>query len=170
MPIVRPEGVRVLVHLLWPVADPDAVPLTEEAIERMVTYATRYAETLNVGVLAVGGTSDHLHLLIDLAPELSLERTVRDLMAPTQRFLRDVMGFAGFAWDASGYAAAGVSPSERERVVAYVRDQRALHAGGDLDPDLELTGPPPPAESSGDEDGVPDWLRGILNKEGESEP
>ena len=169
MAIVRSEGVEVLVHLVWPVADPAAVPLTEEAIERMISYATRYAETLNVRVLAVGGVFDHLHLLVDLAPTLSLEKMVRDLMPPTERFLRDVMGFGGFAWDGSGYAASGVSPTERERVITYIRDQAARHAENDLDADLEFE-VAASAEPSVDEDGVPDWLRGILNKEGEVRP
>mgnify|MGYP000865016495 CR=1 FL=1 len=166
MPIVRPDGVEVLVHLVWPVSAPETVALTEEAIERCVPYVTRYAETFNVRVLAVGGVADHLHLLVDLAPALSLEKTVRDLMVPSERFLRDVLGFGGFAWDVHGWRATGVSPADRERVAAYVTEQAARHASGDLDPLLEgLKQTDGEGEKGGDD--LPDWLRGVLNREDE---
>jgi REP element-mobilizing transposase RayT len=165
MPIVRTPGCQVVVCMRWSVAAPEIAALDRDAVSKLVPYATRYAETMNIRVLAVGGAADHLHVLADIPPDMTLDKVARELQRPTERYLREVLGLHGLAWDAETAAVCSVSPGDVERVAAYVRDQAAVHASGDLDPLLEGI-EEDEAEGADEEGEIPDWIKGVLKPGG----
>lgn len=160
MPIVRPPECRVVVHLRWTVAAPEIATLTPAALDKLVPYATRYAETMNIRVLAVGGTDDHLHVLADIPPAMTLDKVGAELRRPTERYLREVLGLAGLAWDADNCAVCSVSPWDVDRIAEYVRGQAAAHESGDLDAFLEGLEEDEPEDDAGE---IPDWIKGVLH-------
>ncbi len=74
----------------------------------------------------VGGTPDHVHLLIDLRADHTLADFVRELKKASSKWMRENSGVVGFAWQ-EGYAAFTVSASAVEAVTAYIADQEAHH-------------------------------------------
>ncbi len=154
MPVRRSPGVEILLLLRWTVA---AGELTPAAVTKLGPYITRYAETLNTRVHAVGGVADHLHLLADIPPDMPAERVSKELHAPTARYLRDVLNVRDFAWEVAGVSVVSVSPGERELVVAYLADQEARHASGDLIPAYESGGAATVVPASTGEE-LPGWL------------
>lgn len=159
MPVRRNHGIEILLHFRWKVA---AGELTPEAVAKLAPYIMRYAETLNIRVHAVGGVSDHLHILADIPPDMPADRLSRELHGPTARYLRDVLALRGFGWDGESVAVITITPTERETVMAYLAEQETRHVGNDLDPLLEGADVPvsPDSASAGDE--LPEWLTSAL--------
>ena len=160
MAIRRVSGSEILLHFRWGVA---GGALTAPALAKLTPYITRYAETLNVRVIAVGGVSDHLHVLADIPPEMPADQFARDLLPPTARYLRDVGGVRSFAWDAAGVSVVSVSPGERAAVAAYLAEQEARHAAGDLEPAYE-GGAAAVVAAAGGEDELPGWLAEAMKR------
>lgn len=148
---------RVSVHTLWPVAE-HSPELTEEALTRLVSYTTRYGQTLGIVVHAVGGINDHLHVLLDLPPTMTLQQVLDELPRATARFLSDVLKLKGFAWAVSDGGMESVSPENVAFLASYVSENASHHADGTTLPEQEF-GVREAGETTAAEDEVPAWLR-----------
>jgi|SRR5208282_3449835 len=100
----------------------DLIPA--ELQDRLYAYMIGIADNLHFKILAAGGTSNHVHLLIGLPPALTLAEAVQKLKANSSRWL----GESGlqFEWQ-KGYGAFSVSPSLLPTVQAYIRNQAEHH-------------------------------------------
>ena len=83
------------------------------------------AHNCNSDILAIGGTSNHVHVLIAVPPKLNLADVVRDLKANSSRHMNG--NIRGFSWQ-DGYGAISVSPSLKEVVTNYITHQREHHS------------------------------------------
>jgi putative transposase len=95
-----------------------------ELQDRLYVYLLGIANNLNFTILAAGGTSNHVHLLIGLPPALSLAEVVQKLKANSSRWLGE--NGVQFEWQ-KGYGAFSVSPSLLSTVQAYIRNQAEHH-------------------------------------------
>jgi REP element-mobilizing transposase RayT len=75
---------------------------------------------------AIGGMSDHVHLLIGLKATHCLADVMRDLKRASSEWVHVNMSLPGFAWQ-EGYGAFTVSASAREDVAAYIARQAEHH-------------------------------------------
>lgn len=92
--------------------------------EELWTYLRGIARNRGVDTLAVGGTANHVHMLISLASSLTIANLMRDLKANSSRHLNEKE--RGFAWQ-DGYAAISVSPSQIDVVRKYIENQEQHH-------------------------------------------
>lgn len=122
----REQAPRILLHTIWQV-ERNSPLLTEEARNRLAPYITRYAQTLGVVVLAVGGTDDHLHILHGLLPSRPLDKTLEEIQRATVRFLRDSMQLTGFVWSEEGDPES-LRPTDSESLIGYIRENAVRHA------------------------------------------
>lgn len=84
----------------------------------------------NCRLLIAGGVSDHVHLLISLARDVSVADVVRSVKANSSRWVHEtVPRVAEFAWQ-SGYGAFSVSQSNVEDVTRYIAHQADHHRRG----------------------------------------
>jgi len=74
----------------------------------------------------VGGTADHVHLLVGLKATHCLADVLRDIKAGSSRWMHDEMGLNEFAWQ-EGYGAFTVSVSQLETVKSYIDQQEEHH-------------------------------------------
>lgn len=78
--------------------------------------------------IIINGVDDHIHMLIELHPEQTLSGLMHDLKLGTSRFLKDRPGwFPCFEGWGSGYAAFTSSYSNRDKVIAYIKNQEMHH-------------------------------------------
>ena len=75
-------------------------------------------------ILAIGGTDNHVHVLLSVPAAVHLVEFVRDLKANSSRFMK--ANVPGFAWQ-DGYAAISVSPSQVVTVRHYIANQAEHH-------------------------------------------
>ncbi|MBI3829492.1 MAG: IS200/IS605 family transposase [Planctomycetes bacterium] len=74
----------------------------------------------------VGGVADHVHLLVGLKATHGLADFMRELKKCSSMWVHDEWGRPPFAWQ-EGYAAFTVSPTAREAVRGYIRNQEEHH-------------------------------------------
>ena len=91
---------------------------------KLWNYLRGIGRNIGVNVVAVGGTNNHVHLLLAVPSTCTVARIMRDLKANSSRHLNEQEG--GFAWQ-DGYGAISVSPSQLQRVVAYIEHQEEHH-------------------------------------------
>jgi REP element-mobilizing transposase RayT len=91
--------------------------------EKLWSYLRGVARNIGVNTLSVGGTSNHVHLLLAVPPTQAVSKVMRDLKANSSRHAREA---APFAWQ-DGYAAISVSPSMISRVSDYIASQEEHH-------------------------------------------
>jgi putative transposase len=98
--------------------------ISAERQEQLWAYILGIARNMNIKVLAIGGVSDHLHLLIALPPTLNLAKVICDFKANSSKWLNETG--SRFAWQ-EGYGAFSVSPSRIADVKRYIRNQAEHH-------------------------------------------
>lgn len=129
-------------HVVW--TTKSRVPVLDREVRlRLFRQAVSTANAFGAVVLAFGGTSDHLHVLLRYRPDMSVASLVRGLKAALTRMIRrDEPELHDFSWQA-GYGAFCVAASDVDRVGAYILNQERHHALGTIWPDVELPDRPP---------------------------
>ncbi len=82
--------------------------------------------SLGVAPIAIGGTADHVHLLVGLRRTHALASVVRDLKTASSAWIKETCGFRPIAWQ-EGYAGLSVSGDRKSTVVAYIANQEEHH-------------------------------------------
>jgi REP element-mobilizing transposase RayT len=75
----------------------------------------------------VGGTADHVHLLVTLRQHKALADFLRQIKANSSKWVHETFPTAGGFWWQGGYGAFTVSHSGMEAVRAYVANQEEHH-------------------------------------------
>ncbi len=92
--------------------------------EKLWAYIAGTARNLDYEPLAVGGTENHLHLLLRLPAHVPVADAAQKLKANSSRWLGE--NGTWFGWQ-HGYGAFSVSPSNVEAVRRYVQNQAEHH-------------------------------------------
>jgi len=92
---------------------------------RLWNYLAGIARNHGMQMLAVGGTENHVHMLVVLPSDMALSDAVRTLKANSSRWMRETDRL--FAWQ-EGYGAFSVSPSQLDKVKQYIANQPTHHA------------------------------------------
>ena len=74
----------------------------------------------------VGGTADHIHLLVGLKSTHCLSDFMRELKKASSTWVHEEIGAKGFGWQ-EGYGAFTVSPNARDKVRSYIANQEEHH-------------------------------------------
>ena len=92
--------------------------------EKLWAYVAGIARNLEFEPLAIGGTENHLHLLLRLPTHVSVAEASQKLKSNSSRWLKDRGLWLG--WQ-QGYGAFSVSPSNMDAVRRYVQNQPEHH-------------------------------------------
>ncbi|GAB5439883.1 MAG: IS200/IS605 family transposase [Fuerstiella sp.] len=77
--------------------------------------------------LEIGGIADHVHMLVQLSPAISVSDAIRDIKSNSSKWIRDQSEVPdSFAWQ-KGYGAFTVSCSNIEVVRDYIKRQPDHH-------------------------------------------
>jgi len=97
---------------------------------RLWNYLAGIARNHHMRTFAVGGTENHVHILLTLPPDLAIADGVRTLKSNSSRFMRESSRL--FAWQ-EGYGAFSVSPTQVAAVMKYIANQAAHHSRKSFD-------------------------------------
>ena len=92
--------------------------------EPLWAYMRGIARNCGFEIISIGGTDNHVHILLSLPAGMHLVDIIRDLKANSSRFMKDKVSL--FAWQ-DGYAGISVSPSQLETVKQYIDRQEEHH-------------------------------------------
>ena len=94
---------------------------------RLHSYIGGIARNIGASALAVGGTDDHVHILIRYPSRLALADLVCKIKANASKWVHETgPGCRDFAWQ-NGYSAFSVSESRVSRVIRYIERQDEHH-------------------------------------------
>lgn len=78
-------------------------------------------------VLAVGGAVDHIHLFVNMRPNISISDLVRDIKASSSKWINEKQFVEGkFQWQ-SGFGAFSHDHTELDHLIESVKNQESHH-------------------------------------------
>lgn len=95
--------------------------------EELFKYISGIVINKGQKMLAINGTSNHIHILIGLKPNCRLSDLVREIKKSSNAFINE-KGFTKhkFEWQ-EGYGAFSYSHSALDNVIAYIKKQKEHH-------------------------------------------
>ena len=93
----------------------------------MHTYLGGFCREHNSPPLAIGGVSDHVHILCRLSKSITVEDFLRDMKRASSKWIKTKgEEWSAFHWQ-SGYGAFSISPSHVETLRHYIAIQDEHH-------------------------------------------
>ena len=103
--------------------------IVEEHEKELYRYIWGLCRNKRVFLHRVGGMPNHLHLMVNLPPSLSVADFVRELKTSTNTWLKSNHSFPLFEGWSTGYAGLSYGRNDVERVVNYIKNQKRHHQG-----------------------------------------
>ena len=98
--------------------------ISKEIRPQLWTYMAGICRNTGILALAIGGIDDHVHLLVELKPDMTVAKAVNLLKSNSSSWMKSSV--RGFSWQ-EGYASFSVSASNIPAVKRYVLNQEARH-------------------------------------------
>jgi len=101
--------------------------ICDDMTQRVHGYFGGIARENGIAALAIGGTADHVHLLLSLPRTVPVAKAVQLLKSGSSKWIHDSFpGKGNFAWQ-EGYGAFSVGVSQRAATVRYIQAQAEHH-------------------------------------------
>jgi len=112
--------IRLFYHITW--STKIRLPLITPDLEfNLFNYLVKKSSEIGCRILEVNGTEDHLHVIIEIPPKLSVSEAVKRLKGASSH------EFSTLVWQ-RGYGAISVSERNISAALEYVRNQKDHHA------------------------------------------
>ena len=101
--------------------------LTADVCEKLYPYLGGIARDGKLKALAIGGVTDHIHLLLSLPADVSISQAMQLLKAASSRWIHETYpNLARFGWQ-EGYGAFSIGISQIDDTKAYIAGQVQHH-------------------------------------------
>src|SRR5689334_7506042 len=128
---MRASYTQLYLHCVW--ATWDRLPLIKPEMERRL-YAAMDAKCreFRCTVIALGGTSNHIHLLVRLPTTITIAKLIGDIKGTSSHLMtHELTPGQFFKWQGA-YGAFTVSKDDVDAVTAYIRHQKTHHTAHTL--------------------------------------
>lgn len=98
--------------------------IAKEIRPQLWSYVAGICRKTGILALAIGGIDDHVHLLVELKPDMAVPKAVNLLKSNSSRWMKQQK--IKFAWQ-EGYSSFSVSASNIPTVKRYVLNQETHH-------------------------------------------
>ena len=107
-----------------------------EHADDLYAYISGIVRTYNSKMLAINGTSNHIHMLVDLHPSACLSELMRDIKQSSNIWMKQSGKFPKFSRWGREYFAFTCSQREAQHVKQYITNQREHHGCLDFDDEI----------------------------------
>ena len=118
--------VSLMVHVVFstkkrrPMITPDAEP-------ELYAYMVGITKNLESRCLAIGGTSNHVHLLISQSKNIALSHLLEEIKKSSSKWIKTKgASLRTFGWQ-DGYGAFTIGESQVEALTRYIANQKEHH-------------------------------------------
>ena len=123
--------IKIYLHLIFAVKHRNGL-ISPFWQHRLYDYISGIVNNKGCRVVSIGGTDDHIHILLSYAPIVPLPDLVRDIKSMSSRFINDQhLSPFRFEWQ-KGYACFSYSHSHVPQVSKYIENQNEHHKGRSL--------------------------------------
>jgi putative transposase len=117
---------QIYIHLVFSVKERQNV-IHKTWREELFKYVSGILKGKNQKVFAIGGMSDHIHILISLRPNCMISELVNSVKTNSSKWINS-RGFVKgkFNWQ-EGYGAFSYGQSQLDHVIQYINNQEQHH-------------------------------------------
>ena len=115
---------RVLLHMVFSTKDREPF-LSSSLRGSLHAYLIGVLRNLDCPSIQVGGSDDHVHLLMVLSRTRTIAGVAQEVKTSSSKWVK-TQGVRAFAWQ-TGYGVFSVSESRVQEVVAYIQGQEDHH-------------------------------------------
>ena len=105
--------------------------IAPELQARLWAYMGGIARENGMTALGVGGTEDHVHVLLSLPSTMTIAGAMQKVKGGSSLWLHQDCGLAGFEWQ-KGYGAFTIGVSQVDATLAYIAGQAERHKKRDF--------------------------------------
>jgi len=128
------------VHIIWCTSNRFAF-FDERQSKALSRYLTNYAKSKNISMRINFVNPEHVHVLVEVRPSMSVEQMVKLLKGSSSYWINKTgMTKTPFSWQ-RGYAALSVSPQVVKTVTRYIAMQRTHHSRVPFETELDQMAP-----------------------------
>jgi len=98
---------------------------------RLWAYMGGIARERGMTALAIGGTDDHVHMLLSLSASMPVAQAMREIKSASSRWMHETCNLQNFEWQ-EGYGAFSIGCSQTEATLAYIASQPEHHKKRDF--------------------------------------
>jgi REP element-mobilizing transposase RayT len=109
--------------------------LTPKIQTRLWPYLGGIAREHSMKALAIGGSPDHVHILLSLSSSKALAQGIREIKSASSHWMRATCGVASFEWQ-EGYGAFSIGQAQVNATMAYIARQEEHHRTHDFQGEL----------------------------------
>lgn len=101
--------------------------LTKDRRDDLYKYISGVLKNKKCHLYRIGGIEDHIHILMDLHPTVSLASIVKDIKLSSTEYIKENRLFSQFDGWQNGYGAFTYSIREKDILIEYVKNQEEHH-------------------------------------------
>jgi REP element-mobilizing transposase RayT len=101
--------------------------IPEEYCQELYRYIRGVIKNKNCKLYRISGVEDHIHILTDLHPSISLSDYVKDIKVASSTWLKGHRKFSDFKSWQDGYGAFTYSIREKDTLIEYIKNQKEHH-------------------------------------------
>jgi putative transposase len=118
--------VKNYVHIIF--STKHRQPLIQQSVENELhRYIGGICSEMECPPIKIGGCTDHVHLLCMLSKKIALMKLLEEVKSHSSKWIKTKnVGLKNFYWQ-NGYGAFSVNPSEIDKVIAYIENQKEHH-------------------------------------------
>lgn len=100
--------------------------ISADVQERLWSYVGGIAREHGWKAFAIGGTEDHIHILLSLPSSMPVAKAMREIKSASSLWMHNACGAGEFEWQ-EGYGAFSIGWSQVEPTVRYIAGQEEHH-------------------------------------------
>ncbi len=117
---------KICIHLVFSTKK-QASNLNEEVQQELKSYICKSAEKQELQILGIGGTENHLHVLLVMPPKYPVSKAAQIIKGGSSAWLnKHHFGKKKFRWQ-RGYGAFSINNSLVPATIAYINKQKEHH-------------------------------------------
>lgn len=118
---------QIYIHLVFAVKYRDAV-IDKSWRQELYQYIIGLIGKRGHKVYAIGGVSDHIHILVSLSPKQAISELVQEVKRASTLWIKEQkLVRCRFAWQ-EGFGAFSYGKSQIDNVVKYIQNQEEHHS------------------------------------------
>lgn len=101
--------------------------MVQDEKKRLFAFIHNLLTNKNCHLYRINGMEDHLHILTHIHPTIAISSLVKDIKLASDDFIKREDVFPKFKGWQDGYGAFTESIKEKDRLIAYIRNQEEHH-------------------------------------------
>jgi len=111
--------------------------ISQENVSFLYKYIWGIIKNKKGKLYRINGIEDHIHILSDLHPSISLADYTKSIKVATSLWMKQSNDFPLFRGWSEGYAAFTYSFQEKETIISYIKNQQKHHRNESVDDELK---------------------------------